>query len=79
MDVAEFKRRLDEAIDQIKSCRKRPGVKEILVPGERSYRNAERNREQGVFIKENDKERTAGPLRRIGRRIRSQSVRSRVF
>jgi LDH2 family malate/lactate/ureidoglycolate dehydrogenase len=52
MDVAEFKRRLDEAINQIKACRKRPGVDEILVPGERSHRNAERNHRHGILVEE---------------------------
>src|SRR3954470_10457372 len=32
IDLAEFKRRIDGMIDRIKSCRKRPGVAEILVP-----------------------------------------------
>ena len=50
MDVAEFKRRIDETIDRIKACRKRPGVDEILVPGERSHRTAEHNRRQGITI-----------------------------
>lgn len=48
MDVAEFKRRLDKAIDDIKSCRKRPGVAEILVPGERSHQKARQNLAQGI-------------------------------
>jgi L-2-hydroxycarboxylate dehydrogenase (NAD+) len=52
LEVAEFKRRLDETIDDIKACRKRSGVKEILVPGERSHENARRNRERGILIEE---------------------------
>jgi LDH2 family malate/lactate/ureidoglycolate dehydrogenase len=52
MDVNEFRRRLDRTIDEIKTCRKRPGVKEILVPGERSYRKAQENRQQGIHIEE---------------------------
>jgi LDH2 family malate/lactate/ureidoglycolate dehydrogenase len=66
MDVDEFKRRLDEAIDQIKSCRKRPGVAEILVPGERSHRNAQRNREQGVFIEEATRKELAVLCKELG-------------
>jgi LDH2 family malate/lactate/ureidoglycolate dehydrogenase len=50
MDVAEFKHRVDDAIDKIKASRKRPGVDEILVPGERSHRTAERNRRAGIPI-----------------------------
>lgn len=52
MDVAEFKRRLDQAIDGIKSCRKRPGVTEILVPGERSHQKAQQNLAQGISLDE---------------------------
>jgi LDH2 family malate/lactate/ureidoglycolate dehydrogenase len=52
MDVAEFKRRLDKTIDDIKSCRKRPGVNEIFVPGERSHQKAQQNLAQGIFIEE---------------------------
>jgi LDH2 family malate/lactate/ureidoglycolate dehydrogenase len=48
LDVAEFKRRTDEMIDRIKSCRKRPGVQEILVPGERSARIAREYEKRGV-------------------------------
>jgi LDH2 family malate/lactate/ureidoglycolate dehydrogenase len=52
MEVAEFKRRLDKAIDDIKSCRKRAGVNEILVPGERSHQKAKQNTAEGIFIDE---------------------------
>lgn len=52
MDVAEFKQRLDKAIDDIKSCRKRPGVMEILVPGERSHQKAQQNLAQGISLDE---------------------------
>jgi LDH2 family malate/lactate/ureidoglycolate dehydrogenase len=37
-------------IDQIKSCRKRPGVEEILVPGERTHRTVEENLRRGVKV-----------------------------
>jgi LDH2 family malate/lactate/ureidoglycolate dehydrogenase len=52
MDAAEFKSRLDQTIDDIKSCRKRPGVQEILVPGERSHQKAQQNRAQGIPLDE---------------------------
>lgn len=52
MDVSEFKSRVDRMIDEIKACRKRPGVKEIRIPGERSYREALSNRKQGIFIED---------------------------
>jgi len=50
MDVAEFKDRADRMIDSIKACRKRPGVEEILVPGEPEHRRAQHNREHGIPI-----------------------------
>jgi LDH2 family malate/lactate/ureidoglycolate dehydrogenase len=52
IDPGEFKRRMDKAIDDIKSCRKRPGVAEILIPGERSHRKALENLTQGITLDE---------------------------
>jgi LDH2 family malate/lactate/ureidoglycolate dehydrogenase len=52
MDVAQFKRRINKMIDGIKTCRKRPNVPEILIPGERSHRNARQNRAQGIPLDE---------------------------
>lgn len=48
MELDEFKKRIDGMIDRIKSCRRRPGVEEILVPGERSSRTAAERRKNGV-------------------------------
>jgi LDH2 family malate/lactate/ureidoglycolate dehydrogenase len=45
-----FRQRLDAMIDAIKSCRLRPGADEILVPGERSFRKAQENRQRGIAI-----------------------------
>lgn len=50
LDLADFKKRIDETIDQIKGSKKRPGVEEILVPGERSARNIQINQAQGIAI-----------------------------
>jgi len=50
MDVAEFKSRMDDMIDRIKSSRKRPGVEEILVPGERSARTMRENEQRGIKL-----------------------------
>jgi LDH2 family malate/lactate/ureidoglycolate dehydrogenase len=50
MDVREFKARLDRSIDEIKACRKRPGVADILVPGERSHQRAMENAAHGIFL-----------------------------
>ena len=50
IDLEEFKRRMDETILRLKSGRKRPGVEEILVPGERSSRQAAANEKLGVKV-----------------------------
>jgi len=52
LDYAEFLRRIDATIDRIKLCRKRPGTEEILVPGERSARQAGLHTAQGIIIPE---------------------------
>ncbi|NJO84427.1 MAG: Ldh family oxidoreductase [Blastochloris sp.] len=38
MPVSEFKQRMDDFIAMCKNAKKRPGVEEILVPGEQEYR-----------------------------------------
>jgi LDH2 family malate/lactate/ureidoglycolate dehydrogenase len=45
-----FKDAIDEFIEDMKSCRTRPGFSEIKMPGERGYRAAEKNRDAGVEI-----------------------------
>lgn len=50
LDLSEFKHRMDAMIDQIKRCRKRPGVEEILVPGERSSRTVAENLKNGITL-----------------------------
>jgi LDH2 family malate/lactate/ureidoglycolate dehydrogenase len=50
LDVARFKQRIDETIDRIKSGKKRPGVDEILIPGERSHRTMRENLKRGVPV-----------------------------
>jgi LDH2 family malate/lactate/ureidoglycolate dehydrogenase len=50
MPLADFRGRIDETIDRIKAGRTRPGVDEILIPGERSARNAEHSRGAGIKI-----------------------------
>ncbi|MBN1105322.1 MAG: Ldh family oxidoreductase [Deltaproteobacteria bacterium] len=52
MDVEAFKTRADRMIDEIKGCRKRPGVDEILIPGEPAQRKARVNRFRGIPIGE---------------------------
>ncbi len=50
MERAEFIKRVDDMIDSLKASRKRPGVDEILVPGERSSRTARQNSELGIPV-----------------------------
>ena len=50
LNLDEFKRRMDETIDRIKSSKRRPGVEEILVPGERSARKAAANQLGGISV-----------------------------
>jgi LDH2 family malate/lactate/ureidoglycolate dehydrogenase len=48
LDYEEYLRRVDATIDRIKAAKKRPGVEEILVPGERSARQARVNGAEGI-------------------------------
>jgi LDH2 family malate/lactate/ureidoglycolate dehydrogenase len=50
MPVDEFKRRMDEFIHMCKSAKKRPGVDEILVPGEQEYRREQQFRQNGALL-----------------------------
>ncbi|MGA7343899.1 MAG: Ldh family oxidoreductase, partial [Terracidiphilus sp.] len=50
LDYGEYLRRMDATIDRINSAKRRPGVEEILVPGERSARKAILNRAQGIPV-----------------------------
>ncbi len=50
MDRKEFIQRIDATIDRLKASRKRPGVAEILIPGERSSRVAVQNSKMGVPV-----------------------------
>ncbi|UCB51071.1 MAG: Ldh family oxidoreductase [Deltaproteobacteria bacterium] len=52
MDVSHFKKRVDSMIDEIKACKRRPNVEEILIPGERKFRVALEKREHGIPIGE---------------------------
>ena len=52
MELGEFRGRMDETIDRLKSGRRRPGVDEILVPGEGSARRAVANRAAGLVLTE---------------------------
>jgi L-2-hydroxycarboxylate dehydrogenase (NAD+) len=49
-DVDVFKAKVDRAIDQAKASPLEEGFDEILMPGERGYREAERRRRDGIPI-----------------------------
>ncbi len=48
----EFKAKVDRAIDQAKSSPLAPGFDEILMPGERGYREEARRRREGIPVDE---------------------------
>jgi LDH2 family malate/lactate/ureidoglycolate dehydrogenase len=50
LDYDEFLRRIDATIDRIKTSKRRPGVEEILVPGERSARQAALHATDGIVV-----------------------------
>jgi LDH2 family malate/lactate/ureidoglycolate dehydrogenase len=50
MDEKAFIQRVDTTIDKLKAGRKRPGVQEILIPGERSSRVATENSTKGIPV-----------------------------
>lgn len=47
-----FLERVDEFLEYLRSSRKKPGVDEILLPGEPEYRTAARRRREGLEIDE---------------------------
>ena len=51
-DLDAFKEKIDSRIKQLKSSARKPGVGEIFMPGEQSYRNQERNRKEGIPVNE---------------------------
>lgn len=50
LDPKDFSERMDETIQRLKSSKRREGVDEILIPGERSARAATRNETEGVQL-----------------------------
>jgi LDH2 family malate/lactate/ureidoglycolate dehydrogenase len=50
MDASDFKKRVDSMIDEIKACKKRPEVEEILIPGESRFQTALENQKRGIPI-----------------------------
>lgn len=48
--VEEFKERMDNMIQNIKSAAKRPGFEEILLPGEPEWLEEDKRRSEGIFV-----------------------------
>jgi len=50
--LEQFKNEVDSLIDRIKANRREVGVEEILIPGERAYRQREKNLMSGIRLDE---------------------------
>lgn len=50
VDVGDFNDEVKRFIAHIKSAKKSPGVEEIFIPGERGFREKNRQRQEGIFI-----------------------------
>jgi LDH2 family malate/lactate/ureidoglycolate dehydrogenase len=50
LEPAEFKRRMDDTVRRLKAGNRRPGVEEILIPGERSAQSAARSQADGIVL-----------------------------
>jgi LDH2 family malate/lactate/ureidoglycolate dehydrogenase len=50
LEPAEFKRRMDDTVQRLKAGKRRPGVEEILIPGERSAQSAARSQADGIVL-----------------------------
>ena len=49
-DLEDFKRHIDQMIDELKASKRAPHADEILVPGEIEFRNEQYNREYGIRV-----------------------------
>jgi len=50
MPIDEFKRRTAELVNRVKNTKRTPGVEEILVPGERAWRERTQRLETGIEL-----------------------------
>ncbi len=50
IDLNTFKKHMDEMIREIKNCKKAPNVEEILLPGEREFKNAAKYEVTGIPV-----------------------------
>lgn len=48
--IGQFKKRIDSMIRHIKSAEKRPGFKDILLPGEPEWNEEERRKKEGILV-----------------------------
>ena len=48
--IEDFKNRIDSLIKHIRSAEKRPGFKEILIPGEPEWNEEKRRKREGIFV-----------------------------
>jgi len=48
--ASDFKRRIDQMIDEIKASKRAPNTDEILIPGEIEFRNERYNRKHGIVV-----------------------------
>lgn len=64
--IDEFKRKVDRMIDQAKSSRLAPGFTEILMPGERGFREEQKRRKEGIPVHEKVWERVKKAVEPLG-------------
>ena len=64
-DVRRFYEPHRSMIDEIKASKLRPGVREILIPGERSFAKAQENRMRGIVIGDETLKELKAPLRGV--------------
>jgi L-2-hydroxycarboxylate dehydrogenase (NAD+) len=65
MPLVEFRARMDEVIAAVKSSAPRPGIEDILVAGERSFKESIKRRREGIPLRQpifKEIERWAGEL-----------------
>ena len=54
VDIDEFKAKVDGLIGNCKSSRPAQGFSEIIMPGERALKEAERRRREGIPLRDED-------------------------
>ena len=54
MPLDQFKAKIDDLIRSVKRSRTAEGFSEILLPGERAQREAERRRREGVPVRDEE-------------------------